>query len=454
MIARDTLVIVTSDHGEALGEHGELTHGLFAYEPTLRVPLVVVDGQRPASVDNRFVGPIDIAPTVAALAGLAAQPEWKGRSLFDAGERGYTYFESLSASLNRGWAPLVGLISGGRKLIELPLPELYDLGADPGEAKNIYADDRRTAFALREILAGDAPSRTVASRGAVTSEEQAKLLALGYISGTSTKTEYTTADDPKNLIDLDNDLHEAIAAYQRGDLPRALELSQGLVKSRPDMQIGQEMLAFFLGQSERPDEAIAVLRRNVAAGRGGDAMKIRLGLMLSEEGKWGEAIAVLRPLSDRRDADLLNAYGIALADSGDIDGAVQQFQRVLEFDPESAETYQNLGIVALRAGESPRARQYLEKALSMDPKMPLALNTLGVVQAQGGDFAGAMVSWTRAVELDRNQFDALYNLGIVAVRERRNDVARKALTDYLDRAPATKFARERSRARELLAGLR
>jgi choline-sulfatase len=448
------LVIVTADHGESLGEHGELTHGLFAYEPTLHVPLIVLDPDRKASVDNRFVGHVDIAPTVAARLGLPAHADWKGRSLFDEGQRPYTYFESLSASLNRGWAPLVGVISDGKKLIELPVPELYDLTGDPKESRNRFTDDRRSAFALRKLLADGAPAASSVKRSEVSTEDQSKLLALGYLSGTSAKTTFTVADDPKNLIELDNDLHQAIASYQRGDLQRALELSRKMVTARPDMQIAQEMLAFFLNQNDRPDEAIAVLQRNVAAGRGNDATKIRLGLMLSETGRAREAIEVLEPLSNRNDTDLLNAYGIALADSGNLQGALQQFQRVLTLDADNARAYQNLGIVALRAQQPARARQYLDRALSIDARLPLALNALGVVHAQGGDFGAAIDHWSRAVAIDPGLLDALYNLGVVAAREGRNDIARKALTDYIGRATSPKLAAERQRAQDLLKTLR
>jgi arylsulfatase A-like enzyme len=446
-----TLVVVTSDHGESLGEHGELTHGLFAYEATLHVPLIVVDPSRPHAVDSRFVGHIDIAPTIVDRIGVAKPADWKGHSLFEAGDRGPTYFESLSASLNRGWAPLLGVIAGGEKLIELPLPELYDLPHDPKETANRYERDRRTAYALRKILLDESSTRLVENRS-VNAEEQARLAALGYVSGTSTKTKFTLADDPKKLVGLDNDLHAAIALYQKDDLPGALELTGKIVKARPDMQIAEEMQAFLLGQSERPEEAIELLRRNIAAGRGNDAMRVRLGLMLSEQGRGREAVEILRPLSTGEDADLLNAYGIALADSGDPRGAVAQFQRILRFDPHNARAFQNLGIVALRGGDPTGARRYLEEALSIDPRLPLALNTLGVVSAQQGDFNAAIDQWSRAVALDPNLLDALYNLGVVAARVQRPDVARKALEDYLDRAPSSR-ASERAHAAGVLDAL-
>lgn len=444
----DALVIVTADHGESLGEHGEKTHGLFAYESTLAVPLLVVDPARRAARDERYVRHIDIAPTIFERAGLPPVPEWKGVSLFAPGERDYTYFEALSASLNRGWAPLVGALENGRKLIEVPIPELYDLASDPRETKNRYRDERRAVTALRAKLQADAPSKS-ATRQAVGGEEQATLLSLGYLSGTSTKTEWTEADDPKNLVALDDQLHQAIAAYQAGDLARALEVSRALVAERPDMQLAQEMLAFFLAENERPGEAIAVLERRVATGRANDAVRIRLGLLLSETGRAAEAIELLRPFAQKGDPEVLNAYGIALADNGDVGGAVQTFERILAADGKNARAYQNLGIVALRAGQVPRARAYLSQALELDPRLPLALNALGVVEARAGNHDAAIERWSRAVQLDPSQFDALFNLGLVAARQGRRDVAVKALRDYIARAPAARRAEAEALLRSL-----
>ncbi|HEX6100835.1 MAG TPA: sulfatase-like hydrolase/transferase [Thermoanaerobaculia bacterium] len=448
----DALVVLTSDHGEALGDHGEETHGLFAYESTLAVPLVVVDGARPHAVDERWVRHIDIAPTILERAGIAKPAGMKGLSLFAEGERGHSYFEALSASLNRGWAPLVGVLDGGKKLIELPLPELYDVSADPKEAANRYQEDRRAVVALRELLKADAPA-PAAARGSVSPEQQATLLSLGYLAGTSTKTKFTADDDPKNLVDLDNQLHRSIAAYQQGNLDEAIELARGLVAERPDMQIAQEMLAFFLGQNERPEEAIALLQRQIAAGQANDTMRIRLGLLLSEAGRAREALELLRPYADRDDPDLLNAYGIALADDGDPAAAVRQFERILAADPNNARALQNLGIVALRLGDVPRATGYLQRALALDARLPLAWNTLGVAAARRGDLDAAIAHWTKAVAIDPSQLDALYNLGLVAAERGRPDVARKALRDYLDRAPASRFAKERATAESILASL-
>lgn len=447
----DAFVVVTGDHGESLGEHGEQTHGLFAYESTLAVPLIVIDPHRKPARDARYVRHIDIAPTLLERAEVAKPAEWKGMPLFADGDRGYTYFEALSASINRGWAPLVGAIDHGKKLIELPLPELYDLPSDPKETHNAVREDRRTVASLRALLAADAPSKS-GVRQNVSAEEQSKLLSLGYITGASSKTTFTEADDPKNLVGVDTLLHDAIAAYQAGNLALALEKAKSVAVARPDMQLSQELLAFLLRESATPGEAIQVLERRVASGRANDAVRIRLGLMLSEAGRAREAIDLLRPFAIGNDPDVLNAYGVALADSGDPAGAVQQFQRILASDAKNARAHQNLGIVALRGGRVALAREELERALALDPKLPQALNALGVVEAKSGNLSAAIDRWSKAVQLDRMQFDALFNLGVVAAQEGRRDIARTALRDYVERAPA-RFSAERKEAAELLRSL-
>lgn len=236
LISDGTTVIVTSDHGEALGEHGELTHGLFAYEATLKVPLVVV---APGVVPHReaeFARHIDIVPTILERAGLPIPPALPGQSLLRVLERRDTYFESLSASLNRGWAPLTGIIQGGSKYIDLPVPELYDLSSDPREQNNLLDQRRREVAAARRTLAAMNIAPPV--KRTISAEEAAQLRSLGYVAGTASGTSITVEDDPKNLVGIDRKMHEVIDRYQRNDLPTALRLAREIVSERPRMAAG------------------------------------------------------------------------------------------------------------------------------------------------------------------------------------------------------------------------
>ena len=381
------------------------------------------------------------------------QHDWQSLSLLGKIEPRDAYFEALSASLNRGWAPLTGVIHRGEKYIELPIAELYDLPHDPKELTNLRAEQRREAEEARQLLTsmhGDA----VATRN-VSAEEAARLRSLGYVSGTaSAKGAYTAADDPKNLVALDNKMHDVIEAYERRDVPRALTLAKEVVAARPDMAAGRELLAFVLQQSENVPAAIDNLREAVR--RGGsqnDGMRVQLGLLLTESGKTAEAVQILAPLASGSNPDALNAYGIALADEGKVDEAAAQFNRVLQIDPNNAPALQNLGIAALRRDDVASAQTYLNRALALNLRLPLALNTLGVVYARQGDYAHAVDSWNRAVAIDPRQYDALFNAGLVEGRAGHVNEAKAALSRFVATAPKDRYASDIAAARQALQTL-
>ena len=454
LLASNPLLIVTADHGEARGEHGELTHGLFAYEATLKIPLLVHEnGVVPHRVENGYARHIDIVPTILDRAGIAKPTILLGMSLLHGGVARDSYFESLSASINRGWAPLTGVIHGGEKYIDLPISELYDLPRDPGEKNNLRDAQRRDVDEARRLLASfhaqiNAPNRDVSA------EEQARLRSLGYVSGGGAmKSSYTAADDPKNLVQLDNEMHQIVEAYENRDMATALKLARHVVAARPDMAAGRELLAFVLQQSEHVPEAIENLRAAIKTGQETSSMRVQLGLLLTESGKADEAVQVLAPLATSNDPDALNAYGVALADQGKLDDATKQFERVLQSDANNAPALQNLGIVALRRDDVNGAMSFLTRALTLNPRLPLALNTLGVVYARQGDFAHAVESWNRAVDIDPRQYDALFNIGLVEGRAGHRAEARAALSRFVATAPKERYGEDLATARQALASL-
>jgi len=447
-------LVITSDHGEALGDHGELTHGLFAYESTLHIPLLIWErGRLSHGVRSEAVRHIDIVPTILERAGIAVPQPLEGRPLLATGITRDSYFEALSASLNRGWAPLRGVLHAGQKYIDLPIPELYNLPEDPAEKLNLAGTDRRTAAELRRFVDGLA-SQEVKPRRAISDEEKARLLALGYLGGSSEKKTFTAADDPKRLIAVDNELHKVVELFQKGDLRGARMVADDIVRKLPDMSAGLDMLAFIAEQSGDTTAAIATLQRSIKNGSSTSDMRVRLALLLSHEGRPDEAIRLLEPLSGGSDPDVLNAYGIVLSDLGRNADARSVFNRVLTADPNNAPAYQNLGIVELREGQKQEARQHLDRALQLNSNLPLALNALGVLHAEGSDLSSAIACWKRVVQLDPTQVDALFNLGLVEARSGANGEARTSLRLYIQRADRSRNATDIAEARQILQSLK
>ena len=451
------LVIVTADHGESLGEHGELTHGLFAYEVTLKVPLVVWGAGIAPGRDHRPARHVDVVPTALAYLGLPPYPGLPGRSLLALAappEQTASYFESLSTCLNRGWAPLRGLLRDRRKVIDLPLPELYALAHDPKEEHNRIDEDRRTF----RILQAELPRESVwpPPKGAVSPEEEARLRSLGYSAGAGPKkATFTAADDPKTLIGVDHKLQQLIDAYSRHRYEEAVTLGREVIAERPDLAEAYEDLALALRQLERHAEAVTVLQSAMDRGLDREETRRQLGLALAEAGRPGEAVTVLSPIADSPevDASTLDALGIALSDAGRHGEAVTVLQRAVAKYPNDPKGYETLGIVALRMDQPEQARGFLKRALDLNPALPISWNTLGVALYRLEGPGPALDAWERAVALDPKQYDALFNIGLVAAQAGRTAEARQALTRFAATAPPARFGPDLEKARQILARL-
>jgi arylsulfatase A-like enzyme/tetratricopeptide (TPR) repeat protein len=458
--ASRTLIVVTADHGEALGDHGELTHGLFAYEATLRVPLIVYQPHlfRPRVVDDP-ARHVDILPTVLEAVGVAPPSGLDGATLLPtvtAGSHGSSpsYFEALSASLNRGWAPLAGVSRGSLKYIDLPIPELYDVASDPAESRNLAAsrpsDLREMQALLGQLRASDRGSARVPE----SAETRERLRSLGYLTGTpARKMAYTEADDPKRLITLDRATDELITRYQRGDLAGAITLGEEIVGQRPDMAVSLTHLAFLYNEAGDHLKAARTASRALELNPAATDVASLLGAYLTEAGLVKEAAARLEPYASARqpDMDVLIAYGVALASSGRGQEALAAFDRARVLDAGSALPLANSGMVHLMAGDNARATAAFNAALAIDPALARAHNGLGVVAAQRGAFEEAAAHWKQAVAVDPHDHQALYNLGDVSIRLGRPAEARVYWEAYLKAAPQGLDEKDRARVRRWLA---
>jgi arylsulfatase A-like enzyme/Tfp pilus assembly protein PilF len=406
---RPTLVVLTADHGESLGEHGEKTHGVFAYEPTLHVPLMVFARGLAARVVPDAVGHVDIVPTVLDALGDAPAADLPGRSLLALATGGEdapreTYFEALSGLTNRGWAPLHGVVRGGTKLIDLPLAELYALADDPGETRNLIASRPDLREPLSALLARFTAADPGVRREAVSAETRERLASLGYLASAAPlpARRFSAADDPKRLIELDAMLEQVIARHRAGDVAGALALCEEVVRRRPDMPAALVQQALLNRRLGRGGAAAEALKRAVALNPEDEGAVALLGNYLNEDGRAAEARTLLEPYAAREDAalDVLVALGIANARLGRHDRAAAAFERARAADPSNAMVLVQLGMSRLLAGARRVAAGDFEAALRLDPGLGLAHHGLGLVAAQEGRPVEAAQRWRTAVALD------------------------------------------------------
>ena len=358
-LADNTVVAATADHGESLGEHGEETHGVFLYDSTLRVPLIVRYPPRiPAG--TRFSGVVsgvDLAPTVLALMGLPPMAMAQGESCAvrllggDAPERDVAYAESLFGQRAYGWAPLHALRSSKEKFVDAPAAELYNLERDPSETINLAAND----------------AKAVAETWRPSVEEALRAIGGANPEPTAARPGRTAPRDPKELIAASNLFLRAQLVVEEGQPGQAAPLLEQALARDPGNPAAKSLLA--------------ALRAEPTAATGAAA-----GTFASQ---WN--------------------LGNALYVHGKLDEAAKAFRAALAINPNSAETHYALGNVLAAQGDAAAAEAELRAAVAGDPKMADGWNKLGIVLQKANRRPEALSAYSRALEASPDDADALFN---------------------------------------------
>ena len=378
----ETLIVVAADHGEALGDHGETTHGVFLYEESLHVPLVIRFPQRKAAgvrVTTR-VRLADIAPTVLESVGAPVPREMQGQTLLPltgahapADDRP-VYAETTYPRRAFGWSPLVSWRSDRFLYVKAPRRELYDLAADPGAARDLAGSRGRVADGLdaelsrfvRELASGPATGADRSNAARIDPVVAERLAALGYVGG-SAGSPAATGVDPKDRIAVANMLHDAILAVEDGAFARAAPLFERVIAIEPDIPIAQLNLGVARARQRQYARAIAPLRRAVA----------------------------LQPDGMRGHYEL----GIAWYETGDLDAAAKELAIVAAKMPEWADARYSLAAVYARIDRVPQAIAELRASLALEPRHFRANLLLGRILTLRGDAASGIPYLKTAVEV-------------------------------------------------------
>lgn len=363
-----TVIAAVGDHGESLGQHGERTHGIFLYQPTMRVPLILAGPGVPQGRTVAETAPtIRLASTLLRLAGggPAFGEPLPGLAGLGGRAAGPVYLETRFPLSAYGWSPLEGMFDGRWKLIVAPRPELYDLGSDPGETRNLLDTQRDQARRLKTALQAAQRSFKTRKAEAADPELARSLQSLGYASGSGSSGKGTL--DPKDGVSLIDEFVAAKEMTERGNPRGAVTKLTELVRRSPGNIPFLTALAAAQLAGGDADAAIATYRR----------------------------AARENPRLDFLHQNLADAY----ARLGRPEEAKKEYELTLDLNPRFAAAWWGLADLAQKAGRPAEVRRLLTEAVNAGVESVSILVRLAEVEAKAGDAAASERRFRQAVDL-------------------------------------------------------
>lgn len=434
-----TLVIVVGDHGEGLNDHGEQTHGIFIYDDTMHVPLLVAGPRVPqGKVINAQARSIDLLPTIAEFLGLQPNPAAQGVSLWPVIERGqplpgkgsnYAYMETLYSKTYMNWSELRGMRTDKWKFILAPRPELYDLERDPGERENVIARHPAEADQLQKKIwevIGPATEDQKLAYSPLNRETRQELESLGYVSAGSSREIVLnmSGPDPKDRVSTLRAMQQYDHFMKVKDFRNAARAMEGAVRTDPANPLARLYLA-------KCYESLRDWRRAVVTYRGAVEIGVATDQILSRLGK-----AYLR------------VHELAKA--------VPAMEEASRLNPTDLDNLRNLGTayMDLKPQRLAEAEKSFKAIVVQDEHYAAAYNGLGLVAVQRGDGDAARANFEKAIGLDSEQYEAILNLGILYQRTGHREQALRYLTMFLEKAPREDYGHLLPQVREAIQELR
>ena len=420
----DAIIVLLSDHGEGLGDHGESEHGILLYREALEVPLLVklpgsaLAGERVAAP----AGLVDVAPTLLALLG----EEVEATTLFDL--RGENppersiYAETYYPRLHLGWSELTSLVRDELHYIEGPDPELYDLLANPAETDNLLASRRQDYWTLRDEMKG--LRRELAAPAEVDAETAERLATLGYLSRT-VETGDGPLPDPKTQLPILDELRAASHHQIEGRFEEAIALYEKVLAGSPGIVDAWESLALCYQALSRYAEAEAAYKEAMERSQGADHVALGAARLYLEMGRLDDA---------RNHADLavatnparahLTLARIALA-AGELETAAEEAEKALEVRPNAVAPSIVLAQVAVARGDLDAAAEQIaraerEQAKRQEAEVPTGLFFMkGEIAARRGEARTAEDAYREEIRLHPSNTRAYSSLALLYALEGR-----------------------------------
>jgi arylsulfatase A-like enzyme/Flp pilus assembly protein TadD len=439
----EALIVLLSDHGEGLGDHGEDEHGVFLYREAIHVPLLLKlpEAQRAGATVSRPVELLDVAPTVLGLLGLDVPKAMPGVSLLAenvAPRR--IYSETFYPRLHFGWSELFSLIDETRHYIDSPDPELYDVAKDPRETRNVLSEERRAYASLRKELEGF--DRALTPPSAVDEETRQAMAALGYIGSGAGQSE-GPLPPPRSKIGSLADLREGFRLSNAKDYAAAVAAFRRVIAENPQMVDAWEFLGRSLQRWGRNDEAIAAFRQGLKISKGSPEIAVAAASLYFELGRLDDAAAHARmamaahpsfahgllaqvALQRGRPEEAEREARAAIEDQSLRIGPLITLAEVLHARKDDGQA-----LATLRQAEAA-----YEQRQAKDPDLIRGLNLIrGKILADQGNAAAAEAAFRKEIELFPDGVRGYSSLAILYALSGRPDGVRATLRQMVEANP-------------------
>jgi len=397
---QNTLIVLSGDHGESLGEHGEKTHGFFIYNATMHVPLIIrLPENAAARTVTDLVSLVDLMPTVLAALGLEIPLQVQGRSLLpelrgDKTDRTRDlYGETFLPRLHFNWSELRATENAKYHFIDAPRPELYDLAKDPGEIHNLFPEKKAVAEEMRSkltvLIREYSAGKEMAEKTGLDPALMERLKSLGYAGfsgGSDPNVANRDLPDPKDRIATYELISDAIADSQHGRYQESIEKLKDALKTEPNSVPAHYLQGLNYYRSKMFPEAVDELQKAVQLSPDYALALFNLGMAQAHAGQIDAAIQTLQKTLQLDATNFEAAYnlGVGYLQKKQLASAADAFRQSVTINPELARGYRALGETLLYEDQLDEAISNLRRAVALAPREPSMHESLSRALAAKG----------------------------------------------------------------------
>jgi arylsulfatase A-like enzyme/tetratricopeptide (TPR) repeat protein len=446
-----TLIVVVGDHGEGLQQHREPDHGIFLYESTMRVPLIIrAPGGRLRGRVEELSRQIDVMPTILEFLGLPVPDSVRGESLLPlmagrapSGER-FAYGETFYSRFHYGWSELQSLRDSRYKYVRAPRSELYDLRDDPGETFDLVdvhpgiAEDLGSR--LEALIADAGVDAGAPMEQQIDPETLDRLQSLGYVGSVVTVTG-DELPDPKDRAEslalFSRVGHRGPRELRQGNYEQAIRMVDEALDIEPNYLDGYQIKAEALRKLRRFDEAIEVLERALKLNPENLTTLHELAECHRAQQEFQTALDLAERIRALSPGYAGAYYTVAdvYSETGRHDEAIRELEALLERQPDNAFARYEIGRIHLKHSQFGEAEREIHNALAMKPKLLGAHFNLALIAEQRGDREGALREYREEIDVFPGNFEAWVNLGILQLQNGELDDASQAFERVVELKP-------------------